>query len=140
MRLEAYRSEMLAAGLTALSMTPAYDPGEAGQPAWLEAQLRVLRPTAIATYGYFEALSIMYAAGRIGLRIPEDVSLATIHFTKLYAGVTIDTVLLPSEAMGHAAATMLAARIDGRRRMASVEVPPSLTPGGSVSPPRPIAD
>ncbi len=135
LRLEAYRSEMLVTGLTVLPMTPAYDPGETGHIAWLQSQMRALKPTAIATYGHFEAMSVIYAAGRMGLRIPEDVSLTTIHYAKLHAGLTVDTVLLPAEAMGYAAATMLANRIDGRRRMPSVEIPPTMVPGGSVSPP-----
>jgi LacI family transcriptional regulator len=134
-RADGYREAMLAANLTPLLLTPAYDPGESGHPAWLEAQLKREKPTAIACYSSYEALAVLHTASRIGLRIPEACSLITIHHESLVAGVRIDVAALPTEALGRAAAGMLVDRIAGRRRIPSMKVPFTLIPGSTVAPP-----
>lgn len=135
MRVDGYRAAMESAGLPAVVLTPGYDPGESGHPAWLESCLRGDRPGAIACYGVYEALAVLRAAGRLGLRIPEDLSLITVHHESLVAGVRIDVAALPTEGIGRAGAAMLVQRLGGRRRIPSVAVPFALIPGATVAPP-----
>lgn len=136
LRIESYQAVMQQAGLTASVLSPPYDPGENGHMAWLEARLRADRPTALACYGNYEALTAMHVAGRLGWRIPEDLSLITIHFESLVAGMRIDVAALPSEAMGRAAAAKLVERIASRQQQPAQLVPFRLIPGATVTPPR----
>lgn len=135
-RADAFQCAAEAARQQPLLMTPAYDPGESGHIAWLQARLRADRPTAIATYGSYEALAVLHAAGRLGLRVPEDISLMTVHHESLVAGLRIDVAALPTEAMGRAAAQMLIAKIDNGRRQPCIQVPFTLIPGATVVPPQ----
>lgn len=135
-RIAGFRTAMHEAGLPAMILSPGYDPGESGHPAWLEAQLRGALPSAIACYGSYEALAVQHAAGRLGIRIPEDLSLITVHHESLVAGVRIDVAALPTEALGRAAAAMLTRRISGQPAEPAIEVPCTLIPGATVTPPR----
>ncbi len=135
LRAEGYHSAMQAAGLTPMLLSPSYDPGEGEQQAWLEATLRSARPSAVACYSRYEALAVLYAAGRLGLRLPEDLSLITINHESLVAGLRIDVAVLPTAHMGRAAAAMLVQRIATGQPVPSVAIPFGLIPGASVAPP-----
>ena len=135
-RIASYQTVMQQAGLTAAVLSPPYEPGESGHMAWLEARLRVERPTALACYGSYEALTVMHVVGRLGWRIPDDLSLITIHFESLMAGLCIDVAALPSEAIGRAAAAMLVERIASHQQQPAKLVPFRLIPGATVAPPR----
>jgi len=135
-RLDGYRSAMAEVGLPATVLTPTYEPGDVGHPAWLEARLRAERPSAVACYGGYEALAVIHIAGRMGLRIPEDLSLIMVHHESLVAGVRIDVAALPTETVGRAGAAMLVERLGGRKRCPSVAVPFTMILGATVVPPR----
>ncbi len=135
-RTSGYRAGMAAARLTARILTPPQDPGRDGQFAWLLVQLaKQPRPTAIACYGGHEALTVLLAAGRLGLRVPEDLSLILAHHDTLVAGIRINVAQVPSEAMGRAAAALLGRRLAGSRRVPAIAVPFNALPGLSVRSP-----
>lgn len=139
-RLEGYRAAMRSAGLALRVLSPPQDPGRDGQMEWLIAQWRTQpikdRPTAIACYGSYEALSVIVAAGRLGLRVPDDVSLILAHAETLVAGISLEVAQVPSEAMGRAAAMLLGRRLDGVRSTPAIAVPFRLLSGFSVRPVR----
>ena len=135
-RIAGYRAAMTAVGLAPQILTPPQDPGRDGQFAWLLARLgKQPRSTAIACYGGHEALTVLLAAGHLGLRVPDDLSLILAHHDTLVAGIRIDVAQVPSEAMGRTAAAMLGRRLTGTRRTPAVAVPFSVLPGLSVGPP-----
>lgn len=135
-RVAGYRAGMTAGGGVPKILTPPRDPGRDGQFAWLLAQLgKQPRPTAIACYGSFEALSVLLAAERLGLRVPDDLSLILVHPDTLVAGIRLDVAQVPSESMGRAAAALLGRRLSGTRRVPAVAVPFTVLPGLSVRPP-----
>jgi LacI family transcriptional regulator len=131
-----YLAAMSAAELAPRTLSPVKDPGRDGQFEWLLSHLRNLperkRPTAIACYGSYEALTVLHAAGRLGLRIPEDLSLILAHHETLVVGIRLDVALVPSEAMGRAAAALLGWRLANTRRTPAVIVPFNLYSGFSV--------
>ena len=136
-RRDGYRAAMRAAGLAARELSPASDPGRDGHLEWLIARWRgwpvADRPTAIACYGGHEALTVMVAAGRLGLRVPEELSLMVAHSEDLVAGIHLDVAQVPAEAMGRTAALLLGRRLDGTRRTPAVAVPFAHLPGASVA-------
>jgi LacI family transcriptional regulator len=135
-RVEGYRAAMRNAGLVPRELSPPHDPGRDGQLDWLIAQWHAQptkdRPTAIACYGSYEALTVMVAAGRLGLRVPEDLSLMLAHSETLVAGISLEVAQVPTEAMGRAAAALLGRRLSGTRRTSAIAVPFQLLPGFSV--------
>jgi DNA-binding LacI/PurR family transcriptional regulator len=135
-RLEGFQAAMARRQLEPLLMVPSYDPGELGIIPWAEAQLRDLKCTAVACYHLGEALDVLYAASRAGIRVPEDLSLIAVHHDSPFAGVRIDVAALPAEELGRRAALMLAQRIAGAPPQAALNVPCSIIPGGTVRPPR----
>jgi len=136
-----YLAAMSAAGLAPRTLSPVKDPGRDGQFEWLLSHLRELserqRPTAIACYGSYEALTVLHAVGRLSLRVPDDLSLILAHHETLVAGIRLEVAQVPSEAMGRAAAALLGRRLASVRRNPSVIVPFRLLPGASVQSPTP---
>ncbi len=70
------------------------------------------RPTAIVGYSANDAQAFVQAAASLGLRIGADLSLVVIEQMQSLVGPSIDTLLLPEYEVGHAAGTMLLARLD----------------------------
>lgn len=135
-RAAGYSAAMATAGCTPRILTPPKDPGQDGQFTWLLAQLsKPLRPTAIACYGSYEALTVLLAAERLDLRVPDDLSVILAHHDALVAGISFDVAQVPSEAMGRVAAELLGRRLAGTRRVPAVAVPFTLLPGLTVGPP-----
>ncbi|MBA3938774.1 MAG: LacI family DNA-binding transcriptional regulator [Planctomycetes bacterium] len=136
-RRDGYRAAMRDADLAPRLFSPRHDPGRDGHLEWLIAawgeRRGADRPTAIACYGGHEALTVMVAAGRLGLRVPADLSLMVAHAEDLVAGIHLDVAQVPAEAMGRAAAALLGRRLDGTRRTPAVAVPFQHLPGASVA-------
>ena len=95
------------------------------------------RPTAVIAYELAEAMAFVHAAGRLGLRIPEDLSLLTFHWGidhRLCLPIT--TVTNAMRQVGREAVRMLVTKIDnGRQPLPSRAVPVDLLKGMTCGPP-----
>lgn len=71
------------------------------------------RPTAIFAAGYFFALDVFSAAGTVGLRVPEQLSIVGIDDppSAAYLSPPLTTMRQPLLQLGHAAVTSLAEQI-----------------------------
>lgn len=69
------------------------------------------RPTAVLAYGVTAAMSVVRAVDSLGLGIPDDLSLVTYAGATAYAGLELDTWLVPEAEMGHQAVEMLLAKM-----------------------------
>jgi len=141
-RLQGYRDALAAHGIP-------YDPelvyaGDFFRPQGYEAACRFLAlaqpPTAVFAANDISAFGVMEAVTRLGLRVPDDVSLIgfddIIEAQQVHPGLT--TVRQPLEEMGRVAARILLRRLDnpdlpGER----VELPTVLVERGSCMPPHP---
>jgi LacI family transcriptional regulator len=107
---------------------------EARARAWLAATGRA---TAVITYSVATAVPVLVAALSLGLQVPRDLSLVTVHSVLAdEAGLPITTLLEPETEVGRAAARMLLARMarPGRRMSARV-FRQRLLPGATCAPP-----
>lgn len=112
-RLAGCRAAMEAAGLTLQVDMP---PQLLNRQQRYEAVRAVLaatdRPTAIITYGEIAAVSTVIAAAELGLKIPQDVQVATFADTPAtIGGVEVITARVPHSKQGKAAVEMLLAKI-----------------------------
>jgi LacI family transcriptional regulator len=70
------------------------------------------RPTAIVCYGQNDAVPHIYAAARLGLRVPQDLSVASFDEQPLeLLGLRVTSMVLPEQAMGAAAGEMILHRV-----------------------------
>ncbi len=87
--------------------------------AWLQCPDR---PTGVICYSASEVAVLMLAAGRLGLRIPEDLSLIGLYDISLNAiGIPATTLILPNQDMGRLAVE----RLFTKMRHPSKPVPPA---------------
>lgn len=102
---------------------------------WLEEQNP--RPTAVLTYGQGDALPLYTAALQLGLKVPEDLSIATFHPGPLsLAGLNISTWCIPSRELGRAGVEMLLERIEKKAdSMPSIVLPYTEVIGSTIAPP-----
>ena len=102
-RLAGCRAALDAAGQAPpLTFDGGGDPATRAERArgWL-AGLGNKRPTAVLTYGAGLAAPVLYAAARLGLRVPGDLSLLTIHDSpETSTGRALDTMVLPGARWG----------------------------------------
>src|SRR5262249_44742692 len=118
-RLKGFRRALDEAGLT---VTPEFiQEAKFDSPSGQQAAARLLRmlprPTAIFACNDLMAFGALQAARDIGLRCPEDVSIAgfdSLEFTKL-TDPPITSVYQPGYQVGATAARLLLQRIDGLR-------------------------
>ena len=99
-------------------------------------------PTALFCSNDLLAISVIGALGRLGLGVPEDVSV--IGFDGIAVGAqlhpTLATVAQPSRDMGRVATKRLLARLAGETAAPATVLPHTLRPGESAGPaakPRP---
>lgn len=101
---------------------------------WLEAQSP--RPTAVLAYGQGDALPLFTAALQLGLRVPEDLSIATFHPGALsLPGLNITTWCMPAAELGRAGVEMLIKRIADKEPQPSAVLPYTEVVGSTVSAP-----
>ncbi|MFC7621916.1 LacI family DNA-binding transcriptional regulator [Microlunatus sp. GCM10028923] len=108
---------LTAAGITSDSIMT--EPGDFTFEAGLEAALRLLarpdRPTALCAASDFQALGVIEAARRLGLRVPDDLSV--IGFDDLIlasmSSPPLTTIRQPLDQLGAVAVGMLADLIAG---------------------------
>ena len=96
------------------------------------------RPTAVITYGIDDAMPLMVAALGQGLRVPDDLSLVTIHPGPAhFTGLPMTTLVVPAAAVGRAALAMLLEKIaDPQREMPAQAVPFILDAGMPCASPK----
>lgn len=86
------------------------------------------RPTAIFAANDDMAAGVIYEAQELGLRVPDDLSIAgfddTLLASRIWPGLT--TVRQPTREMGETAALLLIDRVMGRRAEASAPIPTEL--------------
>ncbi len=113
-RRQGYLDAMREAGLAPLTVDRCRHPvaDDAGRTAlWRRLLQESRRPTAVVTYGLTTAMNIIRATDMLGLAIPGDLSLVTFAGAPAYAGLGLDTWLVPEAEMGRQAVGMLLARI-----------------------------
>lgn len=115
----------------------------------LAARRSAARPTAVFCVSDWIALSVIQEAGRIGLRVPEDLSVVGFDDAALaaHAQPPLTTVRQPLREMGRVSVETLEAMLRGEKRTScvlSVELvvrestaPPSRRPGTGAGAPRP---
>lgn len=110
---------------------------EGGYQAALELLRSPRRPTAVFAGADIAALGVLRAADELGLRIPQDVSLAGYDNTTLAALAPIDLTSVDQSGhdMGATAARLLIERINGRDKAVLSSARPSLVVRGSTVPP-----
>ena len=117
-RLRGYASALEAAGIE-------LDPERIAETSFDEAGWHVAadrllqlepRPTALFVANVHAAIGALAAARRLGLRIPEDVSLVSFHDAPFaaYLDPPLTTVRMPLEEMGRRAVDSLLALLSGR--------------------------
>jgi DNA-binding LacI/PurR family transcriptional regulator len=107
-----------------------------------QAALRILRmlprPTAIFACNDLMAFGVLQAARELGLRCPEDLSIAgfdSLEFTK-FTDPSLTSVYQPGYQLGATSARLLLQRIDGMRSAPKkVLLPTELRKRNSVAPP-----
>jgi DNA-binding LacI/PurR family transcriptional regulator len=107
-----------------------------------QAALRLLRmlprPTAIFACNDLMAFGVLQAARELGLRCPEDISIAgfdSLEFTK-FTDPSLTSVYQPGYQLGATAARLLLERVDGLRSAPKkVVLPTDLKKRNSVGPP-----
>lgn len=139
-RLDGYRSAMHLAGLSVpagWARFAALD-ADAGERAALDLISLSRPPTAIVAGGDFQALGILNAARKRGLRVPDDLSLVGYDDQPISTSSSprLTTVHQPLRELGIAAAR-LALRLDGdqRAKAARVDLATTLVLRDSTAPP-----
>jgi LacI family transcriptional regulator len=135
-----YSEAMAEAGLPARKLFYADGEGNSSEDA-LRFVRSVLespdRPTAIVAYEIREATRILYMSLRLGLSIPEDLSLVTVCERPAEdLGLPITVLRIPHAAEAEAALDVLMRRINGEEHIAPRVVPYREMTGASTAPPR----
>jgi len=95
-------------------------------------------PTAIFAANDDMAAGVIFQAQEMGLRIPEDISVAgfdnTLLSARIWPGLT--TISQPTSELGAAAARALIKNVRGEDIIQEVEIPTKLIIRGTRSPPR----
>jgi DNA-binding LacI/PurR family transcriptional regulator len=109
--------------------------GEAAARALLDVP-RAQRPTAVVAQSDVLAAGALRAAADLGLRVPDDVSVAGFDGADLpwLAPVELTTVVQPTAAKGRAAGRAVAALLDGQTPP-DLELPVRLRIGTTTGPP-----
>lgn len=134
-RYEGYEAAMRQAGLQPIRLS---EPGGiliADRVVYAEHHLKHDRPTAIVGYDDVEVNPILFAACRLGLQVPRDLSLVAFHNQPFsMAGLNIQTLIVPEQAVGRFAVEMLLQRISGTPKslQPARSVPFDFVPGDSV--------
>ena len=110
---------------------------EDGYQAGCELLARQDRPTAIFAGADFAALGVLRAAYELGLRVPDDLSVAGYDNTTLAASAPINLTSVDQAGhdLGATAARLLIERMDGRSRSVLTSTAPRLIIRNTTVPP-----
>ena len=140
-REQGYRDALAAAGLTPQVFVP--PPGRQRDHSHLPQVTDWLRdtdqrPTAVVTYEENEAAMLLLAAARLGVAVPDELSLCAVRSSSVpVVGVHLSGMELRHFTMGERSVQLLAQKIDQPlRRLAPVVVRPETVEGATVAPPR----
>lgn len=139
-RADSFRTQMARAGLevredwildvdwTADAAAEAIIPVLSGRP----------RPTAVLAASDEMAIGVLGAARRLGLRVPEDLSVIGIDDHTFAHAIDLSTVRQDVPAQGRAAVALLLAALDRQKKTAArVEMGTALVVRGTTAPPQP---
>jgi LacI family transcriptional regulator len=137
-RRDGYGQAMARRGLAPQPFIAATDVPQAQRleayAAWLA---RPDRPTAVVTYADDDALPLLAAAFRLGLRVPQDLSVVAIHDQPLDAlGLAVTTWRIPGKSLGERAVAMLREKLaEPGLRLPPCALPFTRVDGATVAPP-----
>ncbi len=116
-RLAGYRQALLAAGLAACQSLVRLGPHGAATAEALTTELLELQdpPTAIFASSDTQAMGVLAAADRVGLRVPGDLSVIGFDDIELAALIGLTTVRQPLEQSGVEGARRLSALLRGEQ-------------------------
>jgi LacI family xylobiose transport system transcriptional regulator len=138
-RLDGFRSAMTSAGLEVDPSLVAYGDFhvEGGYEWAMEALRRTDRPTAVFAGSDLQALGVLEAAGALGLRTPEDLSVVGYDDVPVakWSRPALTTVHQPLRKMAEAASEMLLRLHAGEHTTTRLELATSLVVRKSTAPP-----
>lgn len=132
-RLEAWKSAMLASGLSPDLIVESDFTHEGGLRAADSLLADDSRPTAVFCANDLMAIGFMNKAMELGYRVPEDVSIAGFDGISLgvYVRPTLTTIVTNPHLLGKEAARLLLEAIDGAEAGDAVIEPATFAPRGS---------
>lgn len=96
--------------------------------------LAAVRPTAVVTYGTMDALTLLFAATRLGLSVPGDLSIVNVSSNAdTQVGLAFSTVLVPEYEVGRTAAEMLFQRIETPEQLPGRAIAPAFVRGDTTA-------
>lgn len=138
-RLDGFRSAMATAGLEADPSLIAYGDFhvEGGYDRALEMLRRADRPTAVFAGSDLQAIGVLEAAGTLGLRVPDDLSVVGYDDVAVakWSRPALTTVHQPLRKMAEAASEMLLRLHEGANTTTRMELATSLVIRDSTAPP-----
>ncbi len=138
-RRDGYLAAMAAAKLSTrvgILADPSGQPLHQRAEAWLRAEAQL--PTAVVCYGGEEALAVLFAAGRLGLAVPKQLSIVMCAQDEACpAGLALSRVYSEAYDLGAAGAAMMLRKLGKlRRRQPGMAMPYVWwEPGSTVAPP-----
>ncbi|MDA3961419.1 MAG: LacI family DNA-binding transcriptional regulator [Planctomycetota bacterium] len=134
-RLAGYRAAMTAAALKPQLVAPG--PESDAAPSGVKRLLAGANaPTAIIAYSEYHLAACFQAATDLGLRVPQDLSVASFDESPTLFGARLTTMIAPREACGRHAADMLLGLInEPEQAQPSLVLPWSLDRGETVASP-----
>jgi len=106
---------------------------------WTERLGRADRPTGVVAYGSAALAPIIRAADRLGLRVPDDLSVGTFGQGTGHHLISLDTMVHDEAEMGRVAINLLLTKIQSpRTRLAPRVLEMDWRPIGSVQRPTPV--
>lgn len=133
-RFEGYSKVMIEAGLKTQLFEKNLDLHDVGEFS-IEMLSQKKRPTAVICYTEKEFLGMQYAANKLGLKLPEDLSLVVFNPVPLeLIGMFATTVVLPEEEIGRTAVKLLLKLIeDPSKSLKPVKIKCELKIGNTTS-------
>jgi LacI family transcriptional regulator len=136
-RREGYMVAMREAGLLEWILPQVGSSPADWEPFMTDVLSAADRPTAIVAYEQDRAMVVCFAALRLGLSLPADLSLITFHSgERASSSFAIDTMRIPSEALGEYGVETLIRKIEDPSRVFEPRgVPHVYRPGSTCGPP-----
>jgi LacI family transcriptional regulator len=135
-RLDAMMAAFDAAGVRHIVLEPTL--AAAPEAAISDSLAKHRGITGLVASTHMISMGIINEVQRVGLSVPDDISVVAIGNAKLVEWSTprLTHIDLNLETCGHAALDFIAARVSGHARAAEPTVLPTLVPGDSVIAPR----